>query len=463
MSMDVGTGMEGWNSSSRRSGGALACMVNAEVCSVLAVMRRNARWAGRYMASDDQMEHPLIRSLKSLRRRVFSWQQHSWQSINPAYYLTPFLDVIRSDETGAQITGIALSAVFKIITLEVFTVKTAHVEMAMHMIVDAVTSCRFEVTDPASEEVVLMKILQVLQACMKSRAGAVLSNRDVCTVLNTTFRVVHQAGSKGELLQRTARHSMHELVRAVFSHLSTLEATTALIALPGISSDASPSNGAVYDKSASIAGNEVAGNGELPDYEGVVSPSADPAEERASRHSYSGKRDEGNSRTVVISEHTTVIEPYGIPAMVEIFSFLCSLLNIADPNSPGQALLASDEDVPHFALLLINSSIELGGESFSRHPKLLALIQDELFRNLMLMGLSPNPLVLSMVCGIVLNLYHHLRNAVKLQLEAFFFVCVDSTCIRQVWRNSSTTRSGHGGACRLLSTAIIYARDVCEL
>lgn len=88
--------------------------------------------------------------------------------------------------------------------------------------------------------------LQVLQACMKSRAGAVLSNRDVCTVLNTTFRVVHQAGSKGELLQRTARHSMHELVRAVFSHLSSLEATTALIALPGINSEATSSNGAVY-------------------------------------------------------------------------------------------------------------------------------------------------------------------------------------------------------------------------
>lgn len=81
---------------------------------------------------------------------------------------------------------------------------------------------------------------------MKSRAGAVLSNRDVCTVLNTTFRVVHQAGSKGELLQRTARHSMHELVRAVFSHLSSLEATTALIALPGINSEATSSNGAVY-------------------------------------------------------------------------------------------------------------------------------------------------------------------------------------------------------------------------
>ena len=162
MSMEgAGPGVEGWGRT-RRSGGALACMVNAEVSAVLAVMRRNARWAGRYMASDDQMEHPLIRSLKSLRRRVFSWQQQSWQSINPTFYLAPFLDVTRSDETGAQITGIALSSVYKIVTLEVFNVKTAYVDVAMHMIVDAITSCRFEVTDPASEEVVLMKILQVM-------------------------------------------------------------------------------------------------------------------------------------------------------------------------------------------------------------------------------------------------------------------------------------------------------------
>ena len=81
---------------------------------------------------------------------------------------------------------------------------------------------------------------------MKCGAGAVLSNRDVCNVLNTTFRVVHQAGSKGELLQRTARHTMHELVRAIFSHLSSLEATPALIALPSNSPEGSSSNGAVY-------------------------------------------------------------------------------------------------------------------------------------------------------------------------------------------------------------------------
>ena len=115
---------------------------------------------GRYSASDDQLEHPLIRSLKGLRRLVFSWRQ-PWERIDPCLYLSPFLDVIRSDETGAQITGVALSAVCKMVHLEIFDADTANVDIAMHTIVDSVTSCRFEVTDPASEEVLSMKILQV--------------------------------------------------------------------------------------------------------------------------------------------------------------------------------------------------------------------------------------------------------------------------------------------------------------
>jgi brefeldin A-resistance guanine nucleotide exchange factor 1 len=134
------------------------------------------------------------------------------------------------------------------------------------------------------------------------------------------------------------------------------------------------------------------------------------------------EKEEGTAdyKGAMTTDQPIAIEPYGVPCMVDIFNFLCSLLNVGDPLGPGQSFLASDEDVPHFALMLINSSSELGGESFGHHPKLLALVQDELFRNLMQMGLSENPLVLSLVCGIVLNLYHNLRESIKLQLEAFF-------------------------------------------
>jgi brefeldin A-resistance guanine nucleotide exchange factor 1 len=202
----------------------LACMINSEVGAVLAVMRRNVRWGGRYMSGDDQLENSLIQSLKALRKQIFSWQ-HQWHTINPAMYLQPFLDVIQSEETGAPITGVALSSVHKILTLDVIDQNTVNVDDAMHLVVDAVTSCRFEVTDPASEEVVLMKILQVLLACMKIKASVMLSNQHVCTIVNTCFRIVHQAGSKGELLQRIARHTMHELLRCIFSHLPDVDNT----------------------------------------------------------------------------------------------------------------------------------------------------------------------------------------------------------------------------------------------
>lgn len=208
----------------KSSRGAFACMINSEIGAVLAVMRRNVRWGVRYVADDDQLEHSLIHSLKELRKQIFSWQ-HQWQNVDPVVYLQPFLDVIQSDETGAPITGVALSSIYKILTLDVLDLDTINVGDAMHLIVDAVTSCRFEVTDPASEEVVLMKILQVLLACMKSKAATRLSNKHVCMIANTCFRIVHQASSKGELLQRTARHTMHELVRCIFSHLPEVSST----------------------------------------------------------------------------------------------------------------------------------------------------------------------------------------------------------------------------------------------
>ena len=112
-------------------------------------------------------------------------------------------------------------------------------------------------------------------------------------------------------------------------------------------------------------------------------------------------------------------EPYGIVGIGEIFRYLCSLLDSGVIT--GQRIRAIDEDVPLFALGLINTAVELGGNSFSLHTELLAIIQENLFESIMQLALpSKNPLILSMVCSVVLNLYHHLRSHLKLQLESFF-------------------------------------------
>jgi golgi-specific brefeldin A-resistance guanine nucleotide exchange factor 1 len=115
-------------------------------------------------------------------------------------------------------------------------------------------------------------------------------------------------------------------------------------------------------------------------------------------------------------------EPFGIPCMVEIFEFLCSLLNIAEDIEINARInpIDFDEDVPLFALGLVQTAIELSGSSIHKHQQLLSFVKDELFRNLMQFGLSMSPLILSTVCSIVLNLFYHLRQELKLQLEAFF-------------------------------------------
>ncbi|OAY59445.1 ARF guanine-nucleotide exchange factor GNOM [Manihot esculenta] len=397
----------------------LACMINAEVGAVLAVMRRNVRWGGRCMSGDDQLEHSLIQSLKALRKQIFSWQ-HPWHTINPSVYLQPFLDVIRSDETGAPITGVALSSVYKILTLDVIDQNTVNVEDAMHLVVDAVTSCRFEVTDPASEEVVLMKILQVLLACMKGKASVTLSNQHVCTIVNTCFRIVHQVGTKGELLQRIARHTMHELVRCIFSHLPDIENTEHALVngvspakqeIAGLDNDYTFGSKQIENGSSELEGQTSSVSYVLSASTGLVAT----VMEESTIGGSSGKG-------ALPYDLQLMTEPYGVACMVEIFHFLCSLLNVVEHMGmgPRSNTVAVDEDLPLFALGLINSAIELGGPSFHRHPRLLSLIQDELFRNLMQFGLSISPLILSMVCSIVLNLYHHLRTELKLQLEAFF-------------------------------------------
>ncbi|GJM96114.1 hypothetical protein PR202_ga12925 [Eleusine coracana subsp. coracana] len=354
---------------------ALACAVSAQASAVLAVMRRGLR----YPRADDAAaaaEHPLVASLRALRRLAFS---PGAPSALPAAALRPFLDAVRSEEAGAAVTSASLAALHEVMALTGPALPGA----ALREVVDAVNGCRFDaVADPGAEEAVLMRILQTLLDCLRAPAAAALGDQHVCTALNTCFRVVHQSAGKGELMQRFSRHAMHELVRCVFARLPQIGSGD------GADTAVKPEMGGVNENHPFGIGQMENGNG--------------------SYASDTGRSDE-NSADI----NGLVVEPYGVPCMVEIFQFLCSLLNLAEQ-------IGLDEDMPLFALKLINSAIELGGSSIRKHPKLLSLVQDELFRNLMQFGLSMNPLILSVVCSIALNLYHHLRIELKLQLEAFF-------------------------------------------
>ncbi|KAE8675912.1 ARF guanine-nucleotide exchange factor GNL2 [Hibiscus syriacus] len=340
---------------SKRKELGLSCMLNTEVGAVLAVIRRPMDPTGQFISpQEDYFDSSLQQSLKSLRGFIFNPHQE-WRTVDPCIYLSPFLDVIQSDGIPAAATGVALQAVLKVLKLEIFDEKTPGAKDAINIVVTGITSCRLEQTDPVSEDAVMMKILQVLTATMRHRASVLLTDQAVCTIVNTCFQVVQQSVARGDLLQRTARYTMHELIQIIYSRLPNVDVTE------GESSE---------------------------------------------------------SDTDDVDENSG----YGIRCAVDIFQFLCSLLNVVEvvESSEGAACHTADEDVQLFALVLINCAIELSGDEIGRHPKLLRMVQDDLFHHLIHYGTCSSPLVLSMICSTVLNIYHFLRRFIRLQLEAFF-------------------------------------------
>ena len=193
---------------------ALACAISVEASAVLAVMRRGLRHPRATAADDSVSEHPLVASLRALRRLAFS--PSSPAAALPAAALRPFLDAVRSEDAGAAVTSASLAALHEVMSLTGPALPGA----ALREVVDAVAICRFEAgAEPAAEEAVLMRMLQALLACLRAPAAPALGDQHVCTAVNTCFRVVHQAAAKSELLQRFSRHAMHELIRCVFVRL----------------------------------------------------------------------------------------------------------------------------------------------------------------------------------------------------------------------------------------------------
>lgn len=177
------------DSKSKRRQLGLSCMLNTEVGAVLAVIRRpECIPLYNIPSSEDNYDSSIVHSLRSLRSLIFNPQQE-WRTIDPSIYLSPFLDVIQSDDVPAIATGIALSSLLKILKFEVFDEKSPGAREAMESIVSGLTSCRLEKTDGASEDAVMMKILQVLTGIMHHKASPLLTDQSVCTLVNTCFQV----------------------------------------------------------------------------------------------------------------------------------------------------------------------------------------------------------------------------------------------------------------------------------
>ncbi|KAJ7337743.1 G-box binding factor [Desmophyllum pertusum] len=189
-------------------------IVQGEMSLVVAALRRNVR--GGSHSHQDEEQDPLLHGFSQLKDQLVTVSDLSEIDVNT--FLGPFLDVIRSEDTTGPITGVALSSVNKFLSYGLVDPTSESAASGIENLADAVTHARFVGTDPSSDEVVLMKILQVLRTLLLTPVGAHMTNESVCEIMQSCFRICFET-RLSELLRRSAEQTLMDMVQLLFSRL----------------------------------------------------------------------------------------------------------------------------------------------------------------------------------------------------------------------------------------------------
>ncbi|KAJ8916109.1 hypothetical protein NQ315_004476 [Exocentrus adspersus] len=189
-------------------------VVKGEMSILMTAMRRGSRWSSHSYQDDDV--DGLMKSFQELKE-VLS-KLDDLKLVEPNTFLSPFLDVIRSDETTGPVTSLALSAVNKFLCYGIIDPTHASIPHTIHNIADAVTHARFVGTDQTSDGVVLIRILQVLRTLTLAPEGATLTNESLCEIMLSCFRICFET-RLNELLRKTAEQYLKDMVQLVFMRL----------------------------------------------------------------------------------------------------------------------------------------------------------------------------------------------------------------------------------------------------
>ncbi len=158
---------------------------------------------------DNLVVDPLIKSLILLKSRLSKDQIVSLEPI----FIKPFCDVIINKDVSGPITGLALQSILKF--LNYGFIKDGEI---VRLIGESVTKARFVGTDSSSDEVVLMRILSVLENLIVQPFYS-LTNGLVCEIMQSCFRIAFET-RLSELLRKCAIKSLTEMSRALFSRIS---------------------------------------------------------------------------------------------------------------------------------------------------------------------------------------------------------------------------------------------------
>jgi golgi-specific brefeldin A-resistance guanine nucleotide exchange factor 1 len=114
--------------------------------------------------------------------------------------LAPFFAILRSPLSTGPITSSALSALHSFFACGLFSPDSPSIDAALNELSSTISHCKFEASDSSGDEVVLLRIMTVIQDCLCGSVGRALGDIEVCEMLETVLTTCCQMRLSGKLL-----------------------------------------------------------------------------------------------------------------------------------------------------------------------------------------------------------------------------------------------------------------------
>ena len=338
----------------------------------------------------------------------------------------------------------------------------------MQLLSAAITHCRFEASDSAADEIVLLQILRLMESMISGPGGNLLGDESVCEMMETGLSMCCQK-RLSELVRRSAEMSMMKMCQVIFERLNALDfaldkaldtaaaeegdATNLIMMGPAV-------NGAPIGFTKAVNGlapidsetlqdppktaidvpsrpehvpseanglastdldNTIAANRDslrTIDHPGK-SPSSfeTPAKALNVLNPASSNAVKVVGASAATAENSNNVKPYSLPSIRELFRVLVDLLR---PQNKEH-----NDALRVMALRIIDVALEVAGPSIARHPSLATLAKDDLCRYLFQLIRTDSTQLLNESLRVAGTLLATCREVLKLQQELFLSYLVE--------------------------------------
>ena len=363
---------------------------------LMSVVRRGGSSGGNSRANSNNAalnnhksaEQTLVADLHRLRLAL--GERTTLDGFDTPTLIQPFLGLIRLRTVPGTITALALGTIDKLFAYGIITLESPRLALALQLLASGTTNCRFEAAETAQDEVVLLRILKVMEMIMTSPFNELLGDEGVCQIMETGLSMCCQT-RLSELLRRAAEMAMLNMVRTIFVRFKTLDIEVE----PETVLDATPSSPSQEPLIMTVE------TGHPSDAFDV------PAQTQLSQEE------------VIAHVADTPVHPHSIASVRELLRVLITLL---DPNNNRHT-----DTMRNIALRILDVAFEIAGTEIGKQPTLRRLVTDDLCRYLFRLITSDSPLILANSLHVTNTLLHTLRPYLKLQVELcleYMFSCL---------------------------------------